>query len=113
MNRFCFLWVAALVGLPSVGYAAPNCWGVEALNAQNKKIVRITCSDDHAAGSAAQYACSFTWKIRTVDGVVRTLTGNFTSVRNETNALKYEESKIDGKDIDDEAEGISMSCQAQ
>ena len=92
---------------PSVSRAVPNCWGVEALNPQNKKIIRITCSDDKAP------ACSFAWKIKTVDGVVHNVTGSFTSARNETNVLKYEESRIEGKDIDDEVEGISMSCHAQ
>jgi hypothetical protein len=113
MNRFCFWVVVAATWLPSLSHAAPNCWGVEALNPQNKKVIRITCSDDHAPGTAPQYACTFNWKIKTVDGAVHNVTGNFTVVRNESDVLKYEESRIEGKDIDDEVEGISISCHAQ
>jgi hypothetical protein len=35
--------------------AAPNFWGVIALNSSNQKVARITCSDDGAPGSAASY----------------------------------------------------------
>jgi len=93
--------------------AAPDCWGVTALNSSNKKVVRITCSNPNTPGTAPNYACSFEWRVRTVDSAAHTLRGNFVSIRGENNALKYEEYRIDGKDIDDEAEGISISCHAQ
>jgi hypothetical protein len=96
----------------SSAFAAPDCWGVTALNAANKKVLRITCSNPNTPGTAPSYSCSFTWKVRTVDGVVHTVQANFTSVRGESNVLKYDEFRVQGKDIDDEVEGILVSCGA-
>ena len=94
--------------------AAPDCWGVIALNNLNQKVARITCSDDRAPGSANSYACSFSWKVRGATGTVETWSSNFTCVRGEQNALKYENSRLmDGSQLDDEVDGVSIPCNAQ
>jgi hypothetical protein len=112
MKSICAVVVAFLSLGCNCAFAAPDCWGVTALNAVNKKVLRITCSNPNTPGTAPSYACSFIWKVRTVDGVGHTVQANFSSLRGESNALKYEESRVQGKDIDDEIEGISISCRA-
>jgi len=94
--------------------AVPDCWGVLALNAANEKVVRITCSDDRAPGTAATYRCSYRWKVRSTNGRDETLAGSFACARGETNLLKVEHSRLsDGSKIADEVDGVSMSCVAQ
>lgn len=94
--------------------AAPDCWGVIALNNANQKVARLTCSDDGAPGSANSYACKFSWKVRGTTGTTETWSANFTSGRGEKNVLKYENSRLtDGSQLDDQTDGISISCNAQ
>jgi hypothetical protein len=107
----CFLLAC---GVYDQAAAAPDCWGVIALNNLNQKVARITCSDDGAPGSAASYACSFSWKVRGVSGTVETWTGNFTCNRGEQNAFKYDNGHLmDGSQLDDQVDGVSISCNAQ
>jgi hypothetical protein len=107
----CLLLVGAIYDQAA---AAPDCWGVIALNNLNQKVARITCSDDGAPGSANSYACSFSWKVRGATGTVETWSSNFTCVRGEQNALKYENSRLmDGSQLDDEVDGVSIPCNAQ
>jgi hypothetical protein len=119
MTRSLFLPVAAAVALfislSAEAHATPDCWGVIALNAAQEKTARITCSDDNAPGSAASYKCSFTWKMKAKgSGQIFTLSGSFVSGRGDSNVVRYKESRLsDGSQIDDEADGMSMSCAAQ
>ncbi|MET4072472.1 hypothetical protein ABID58_007301 [Bradyrhizobium sp. S3.2.6] len=119
MTRNLFLPVAAAAAmsilLSAEARATPDCWGVIALNAAKEKTARITCSDDKAPGSAASYKCSFTWKMKAKgSGQIFTLSGSFVSGKGDSNVVRYEESRLsDGSQIDDEADGMSMSCAAQ
>jgi hypothetical protein len=119
MIRNLFLSVSAAAALfillSSDAHAVPDCWGVIALNAAQEKTARITCSDDRAPGSAASYKCSFTWKMKAKgSGQIFTLSGSFVSGRGDSKVVRYEESRLsDGSQIDDEADGMSMSCAAQ
>lgn len=107
----CFLVAGATLDRAA---AAPDCWGVIALNNQSQKVARITCSDDGAPGSANSYACKFSWKVRGVTGTVETWSSNFTSVRGEKNAVKYENNRLmDGSQLDDQVDGVEIPCSAQ
>lgn len=93
----CAIALLLLVGSERA-LAVPDCWGVLALNSAGQKVARISCSDDGAPGTAASYTCNYTWKIRTVDGVVRTLAGSFVSASGESNVVKYEHYRVQGFD---------------
>jgi hypothetical protein len=94
--------------------AAPDCWGVIALNNLKQKVARITCSDDGAPGSATSYACTFSWKVRGVTGTAETWSGNFRCTRGEKNVLKYDNNRLaDGSQLDDQTDGVLISCDAQ
>ncbi len=94
--------------------AVPDCWGVIALNNANQKVARITCSDDGAPGTAGSYQCTFSWKVRGTSGFVETWGGSFISSRGDHNVVRYENGNLsDGSKLDDQVDGMSMSCQAQ
>lgn len=112
MNRILVLVSLPAMLLATQASAVPDCNGVLALNAAGKKVVRITCRDDQAPGTAQTYQCSWKWDVRTKDGVVHPLKGSFSVTRGEPKTVKYEDSRVDGQDIDDETDGISVSCAA-
>jgi hypothetical protein len=106
-------WAACLALVSfgcSAAFAAPDCRGVLAKNAADKKVARITCSNPNTPGTAATYTCTYQWKMRAVDGVVRPLKGEFALGKGEANVVKFEDYRVDGHEIDDEVEGVSVSC---
>jgi hypothetical protein len=107
----CFVLACALYDQAE---AAPNCWGVIALDNTNQKVARITCSDDGAPGSAGSYQCGFTWKVRGTSGFVETWSGTFISSRGDQNVVRYENGNLtDGSKLDDQVDGVSILCNAQ
>jgi hypothetical protein len=107
----CFLLTGAICDTAA---AAPDCWGVIALDASNQKVARITCSDDGAPGSAGSYQCSFTWNVRGTSGFTEPWSGTFVSSRGDKNVVRYENGNLsDGSRLDDQVDGVSILCTAQ
>ncbi|KQS72228.1 hypothetical protein ASG39_00060 [Rhizobium sp. Leaf371] len=104
------LLVPAMLCLSYAGAAsaAPACKTSFRNDSLGDKEAVIKCSHDGSAKPS--YMCGFTWELENVKGGKRTLTGNFTVIKNEKDVEKYTDNRVGDERIEREVSPAKISC---